>query len=145
MSRNDELIRFMEIFPNSFINQEFEMIAIPKFNCFFRLEDVKTEKDLFKKAIAWLSRLPFGANYYSQQWRNIKFAEEVRSQLNEFLGVKFNNIQWNYIYCKLGNGCNQELMDRFVDSNLDFNVFDQLDYQELYNLLVIERSIKQRG
>lgn len=145
MSRNDELIRFMEIFPNSFINKEFEMIAIPKFNCFFRLEDVKTEKDLFKKAIAWLSRLPFGENYYNQQWRNIKFGEEVRSQLNEFLRVDFNNIQWGHIYTKLGNACNTELMNRFVDSNLDFNIFDQLEYQELYHLLVIERGVEQNG
>lgn len=35
----------MQVFPNSFINRNNEVILIPKFNVYIQLDDVKTNED----------------------------------------------------------------------------------------------------
>lgn len=136
----NELKRLMGLFPKSYINGANELILVPKFNKYFRLEDVKTSNQLYAKVISWISREASNSTVYSAEWRNLKYCEEMRMKLNQFLNVNFNNIQWDYIYCKLGNNCNPELRDKFIDSGFDFNVFDQEDFQKNWNLLVVERK-----
>ena len=138
-----EIQRLMYEFPDSFINGEDELILVPKFNIYFRLEDVETINDLHKKVIAWLSRSCAKFNCYSQEWRNAKFEKEFRASINDFLETDFTNIQWDYIYCELGNNVNPELLNKFVESKFDFNIFNQEDYQKYRNLLIEERGQKE--
>lgn len=136
----DNLKKLMRIFRGSFINSEQELIILPKENVWFRLDNVDSKVDLKRKVISWVSRSTCNASPYSQGWRNLKYHKDVMQKLNEYLDVNFNNIQWNYIYIKLGNDINEELMLEFIASDLDFDIFDKQDYQKLYDLLVNERG-----
>ena len=138
-----EIQRLMWEFPSSYINGANELILVPKFNIHFRLEDVETINDLHKKVIAWLSRSCAKFNCYSQEWRNAKFEKEFRASINDFLETDFTNIQWDYIYCELGNNANPELLNKFVESKFDFNIFNQGVYQIYRNLLLNERNQKE--
>ena len=56
----------MQVFPNSFINRNNEVILIPKFNVYIQLDDVKTNEDFKVKLCEWLSRDCSCALRYSQ-------------------------------------------------------------------------------
>lgn len=137
-----ELERLMFLFDRSFINSQNELILVPKFNLYFRLEDVNTINDLKAKLIAWASKSACNFNYYFQEWRNKKYEKEIRYKMNEFLGVEFNNIQYMFIYQIFGNMVDKEKLYEWLGNNLDFNKLDLEEYNKTYNLLVNERGFK---
>lgn len=139
----DKVQTLMRLFQNSFINSSNELILVPKFNLYFRLEDVENEVDLKAKAIAWLSRYACNGNLYRQQWLNVKLEKYIRDNLNTFLGIKLNSIQWRYIYIIFGNMIRKNELDGWIKSGCDFAIFEQSkEYQDMYNLLVNERGVK---
>lgn len=85
-----EVQRLMGLFEGSFINSNNELILVPKTNLYFRLDDVKTDKDLKRKVIAWCSRDACKAQYCRVEWRNEQYRKYVREQINKFLGVNYD-------------------------------------------------------
>lgn len=133
----------MSKFKDSYINSQNELILIPKFNLYFRLEDVETVQDLEVKVIAWLSKSASNFNYYEQAWRNRKFEKELRDKLNWFLGTKFNSFEWNYLYSVYGNMVNKMKLYEFVESNFDLTAPEHVkEIKKQYDLLVVERGLK---
>ena len=131
----------MVLFKDSYINSQNELILIPNFNIYFRLDDVETVQDLEAKVIAWLSACNF--NYYEQEWRNRKFERKLRSNINEFLDVHFNSFEWNYLYSIYGNMVNKNGLYEFVENNFDLTTEEhKKGLKEQHDLLVVERGIK---
>lgn len=133
----------MVLFKDSYINSQNELILIPNFNIYFRLDDVETVQDLEAKVIAWLSKSACNFNYYEQEWRNRKFERKLRSNINEFLDVHFNSFEWNYLYSIYGNMVNKNGLYEFVENNFDLTTEEhKKGLKEQHDLLVVERGIK---
>ena len=138
-----KLQQFMFLFKDSYINSENELIVIPKFNLYFRLEDVETEVDLKAKVIAWLSKSACHFNWYQQEWRNRKFEKELRDNINYFLGTKFNSLEMDYLYGIYGNMISKEKLYEFIESGCDLTTEEHKQgLKRLYDLLVTERGAK---
>jgi hypothetical protein len=103
--------RLKEAYPKMFINEINEAIIEPCNNIYFRLEDVKDEKDVMIKLVKWCSRL-------KEMTKVRKYY--LLNGFNNFCGTNFTLLDMDHIYCQLGNDCKPELTKRFVDS--DFNM-----------------------
>lgn len=126
MEKNGEIIMnsevvsaFMKVVrkhsPNCFINSELEMIIEPKWNIFFRLEDVESELDLKCKVVEWLSRpSTTGSSVY---WQN-----RIRKIFNEYLGTEFNRFEVGEVYAELGNAIHHDKTIKFIKSGYDLEV-----------------------
>lgn len=138
-----KLQQFMYLFKDSYINSQNELIVIPKFNLYFRLEDVETPTDLYAKIIAWLSKSACNFNYYQQEWRNKKFEKELRGNINQFLGTKFNSLEMDYLYTIYGNMINKEKLYKFIENGFSLSTEEHTNgLKYLDDLLVKERGIK---
>lgn len=104
----------MRYFEDSFINNSNELILVPKTNLYFRLDDVYGYEDFVYKIFAWCSRDASKSEPYHTEWRNQKYREYVRNNLNTFLGVEFSEEKWSDIYSEFGNGCNKDECLEFI-------------------------------
>ena len=112
----------MQIFPNSFINHNNEIILIPKFNVYTLLDDVETDNDFKVKLCEWFSRDCCCALRYSQNKRLERYYQENIEAFNFICGTNFTKEQVEQIYTKLGNGIKHELTKKFVKSGFDLSV-----------------------
>lgn len=117
---NIELVKsFMRIVqkhsPKCFINHNFELIVEPKWNVYFRLEDVKTELDLKCKVLAWLSRP--SCKGVSDYWQI-----RIKDIVNTYLRTEFTFDEMEQIYTHLGNDCNREKSIEFIESRYVLSV-----------------------
>ena len=122
MPDNEILLRLFRCFPNSFMNSQLEFIADLKSNTYFRLADCETEFQVKKKVIQWLSRAAFKSEPYRFSSDNTKFHRFIAKGVNEFLGTAWDCDEFEIIYAKLGNGCNDDLCDRFINSGYDIEI-----------------------
>lgn len=106
-------------FPGSYINSRDEFIAHPRTNQYFLLADCVTAEDIQAKVLEWLSRAAFKTSPYSQEWRNDRFHNAMRTSINAFLGTAFTEEDMETIYCKLGNRINHELTMDFILTGCD--------------------------
>ena len=113
----------MRLLPGSFINCNNELIMIPKFNVYTCLGDVETENDFKVKMCEWFSR------DCSHALRSIKNLEEYYAKnltiFNEICDSSLTLEDMEWIYTKLGNGCNRPLARKFVESGFDMNVLKE--------------------
>lgn len=123
---NNEFIALLQYYPSDHISW-FELIKMnrkgtrPIFvNEYFRLEDCETELDIKKKILFWLSRVCCKTQYSSSFDKYIH--EYFRERCNTLLNVNFNEEQWTKIYTKFGNGCNEKLCIKFIESYFDMNL-----------------------
>lgn len=116
------LIKTMSEFRGCFINDNKELILIPKTNLYISLRDVDTSLDLKCKLLEWCSRDCVKAQPYNQEWRNQKYRLEVLSKLNEVLRTNFTQDEMELIYQKLGNAIRHNLTIKFVNSGYDLSV-----------------------
>ena len=115
----------MQIFPNSFINHNNEIILIPKFNVYTLLDDVETDEDFKVKLCEWLSRDCCCALRYSHQKRLNRYYQENTDRFNRICGTNFTVEQMDFIYTYLGNGVKHELTKQFVRSGFDLSVIEK--------------------
>lgn len=115
----------MQIFPNSFINHNNEIILIPKFNVYTLLDDVETDEDFKVKLCEWLSRDCCCALRYSHQNRLNRYYQENTDRFNRICGTNFTVEQMGFIYTYLGNGVKHELTRQFVSGGLDLSVIEK--------------------
>lgn len=109
-----EIEDLMGLFKGSFINENNELILVPKTNLYFRLDDVNTIEDLIYKILAWCSRDCCKAQPFYAEWRNNKYHNDLIDKFNEFLGVDYDIGKWGWIYTEFGNGCNKEKCREFI-------------------------------
>jgi hypothetical protein len=117
-----EIQRFMKIVqnhsPNVFINSNFELIVEPKNNIYFLLEDVKTDLDIKRKVLSWLSRP--SCKGVSEYWQ-----KRIRAITNEYLGTEFTVDDMHEIYTYLGNDCNRAKCLKFIETGYDMGVLKE--------------------
>jgi len=117
ISINKNILHLMNLFNESFINKNKELILYPKYNIYFSLEGVKTVADLKCKVLAYLSR---------PSCKGIPEKEQkyCRDRFNEFFGTSFNKDEMTEIYTYLGNDCNREKSKRFIKSGYNVKILN---------------------
>ncbi|GAA0348169.1 hypothetical protein GCM10008931_44320 [Oceanobacillus oncorhynchi subsp. oncorhynchi] len=119
MSKLDSYVkRALNIFPQSFINRNNEIILQPKNNVYFRLDDVESELDFKCKMFAWASR-PIAKSLNKYWW------PRVLLNFNEYMGTNFTKDEMYKIYDRLGNDVNRYLTILFIESNYDLSLLDR--------------------
>ena len=118
----NELKNLLGLFPKSYINQNLEVILIPKTNTYFSLEGVNSRRDIIAKLFMWCSRTIVKGQPFRNKKRNDMYREATKRALNYYLGTLFSDEDINLIYQRLGNGINQELTYSFIDSDFDMEV-----------------------
>lgn len=107
--------RALQVFPKAFINPNDEIILVPRYNLYFRLDNVDSELVFKCKMFEWLSRsiakgLPTRA------------ANNVLGSFNYLLDTRFTRKEMETIYDRLGNGVNRILCIRFIKSGYDMDL-----------------------
>lgn len=121
------IIKLMNCFPNSFINQNGEFIAHAETNQYFILRDCKTELDVKCKVIEWFSRAACKTWPFDSPRRNKNFQKFMLNGVNKFLGKDFTAEDMELIYTYLGNSCNHEKTIRFIKNGYDMSVLKDLE------------------
>lgn len=117
-----EVKRLMDIFEDSFINGNFELILEKRRNLYVNFELVKTVKDLKMNIIQWKSRACIKGD-------DEKILIKTRKKFNEFFKKDFSLEDFELIYELLGNEVNPDLCERFVDNDLDIEILKR--YKEV--------------
>lgn len=120
----NELKKLLRLFPESYINQNLEVILIPKTNTYFRLEGVGSRRDIIAKLFMWCTRTISKERPYKQELRNFQYRYDNTVRLGRYVGKIITTEMVDLIYQKLGNGVRPELTYKFIDSDLDMEVLN---------------------
>lgn len=101
-----------------------KIIADKKANIFLGLKDVDTEKELFKKVIYWFSRPAHKSKPFCSKSANDNLHKRFLNAINTILNTNFNEYEIEKIYTRLGNGVNEPLTEKFIDSGFDISVLE---------------------
>ena len=110
-----EVKRLMDIFEDSFINRNFELILEKRRNLYINFELVKTVRDLKMNMIQWKSRSCIKGD-------DEKILINTRKIFNEFFKKDFSLEDLELIYELLGNEVNPDLCAKFIDSDLNIGI-----------------------
>lgn len=116
------ILKLMQCFAGSTINQFGEFIAHEKGNAFFDLKNCKTELDIQCKILEWFSREAYKSTPYRYDRENKKYHEFMLNGINKYLGTEFKHEDMMVIYCELGNAVNHKLTIEFIQRDFDFSV-----------------------
>lgn len=114
----------LELFPNSFINEEQEFIAEPRTNLYFLLSNCNSLLDIKCKILEWFSRDAFKSRPFRSDLQNKEYQDNIREKINEFLGTDFTREEMTDIYSKLGNNINRKLCIEFIESGYNMELLD---------------------
>lgn len=120
----NELKKLLGLFPKSYINQNLEVILIPKTNTYFRLEGVGSRRDIIAKLLMWCTRTISKERPYKQELRNFQYRYDNTVRLGRYVGKIITTEMVDLIYQKLGNGVRPELTYKFIDSDFDMEVLN---------------------
>ena len=121
----EKIQKVMICFQGSFINHNNELIINKKINSYFLLEDCKTELDLKRKVLEWLSRNASKSIYSHLDRLNKLMQKWHRDGINAYLGTSFTAEDMEQIYCRLGNAVNSELCVKFIESGYDMALLER--------------------
>lgn len=121
----NELKKLLGLFPRSYINQDLEVILIPKTNTYFNLEGVGSRRDIIAKLLMWCTRTISKEKPYKQELRNFQYRYDNAARLGQYVGKIITTEMVDLIYQKLGNGINPELAYKFIDSGFDMEVLNE--------------------
>lgn len=88
----NELKNLLGLFPESYINQNLEVILIPKTNTYFNLEGVGSRRDIIAKLLMWCTRTISKERPYKQEL-NVYNENDDPSNINSLVPAnadKFN-------------------------------------------------------
>lgn len=117
--------KLFDVFPEGLVNSEFEFIADERANVFLGLKNVETEKDLFKKVIHIFSRPAYKSEPFRTRKANDALHKKFLKAVNTILNTNFNESEIEKIYTRLGNGVNEPLTEKFIDSGFDISVLEK--------------------
>ena len=115
----------LQIFPNSFINCNNEIILILKPNVYVCLDNVETDDDFKVELCEWFSRDCCCAFRYSIQKSLERYWQYNTNAFNQICGTNFTVEQMQFIYTYLGNGIKHELTKEFVKSGFDLSIIEK--------------------
>ena len=120
--------KLMKAFPRSFIiatgDGEAEFIAHREANSYFRLIDCYTEFDVKCKVLEWLSRDAHKTAPFNSERRNREFNKFILNGINSYLETSFTFDDMDIIYTYLGNRCNHNRTEKFINSGYDMGVLN---------------------
>ena len=114
----------LELFPNSFINEEQEFIAEPITNLYFLLSNCNSLLDIKCKILEWFSRDAFKSRPFRSDLQNKEYQDNIREKINEFLGTDFTRDEMMDIYTMLGNNINRKLCIEFIESGYNMKLLE---------------------
>lgn len=114
----------LELFPNSFINEEQEFIAEPRTNLYFLLSNCNSLLDIKCKILEWFSRDACKTQPFRSRMENEEYQDNIREKINEFLGTDFTREEMTNIYSELGNNTNRQLCIEFIESGYNMELLD---------------------
>ena len=117
--------KLAKAFPKSFINSALEFIAHREANEWFRLEDCECEFDVKCKVLEWFSRGAYKTEPFYDYDKNEEFHNFMLNGINVFLGTDFTEEDMEIIYTYLGNRCNHEKTEKFIESGYDMEVLKE--------------------
>ena len=118
------LLKLLQSFPRSFINDRLEFIAHTAANQYFLLKDCESEFDVKCKILEWFSRGAYKTEPFDSYSKNERFHEFMLDGINEYLGTNFTEDDMEIIYTYLGNRCNHPKTVKFVESGYDMAVLE---------------------
>lgn len=121
----NELKKLLGLFPRSYINQDLEVILIPKTNTYFSLKGVGSRRDIIAKLLMWCTRTISKEKPYKQELRNFQYRYDNAVRLGRYVGKIITTEMVDLIYQKLGNGINPELAYKFIDSGFDMEALNE--------------------
>ena len=121
------IVKLMNCFDNSFINQNLEFVAHKDANEYLRLEDCENELDVKCKVLEWFSRGACKTKPFGNRAKNNKFNWFMLNGINSYLGTKFTKVDMEQIYTYLGNRCNHKRIIRFIESGYDISVLKEVE------------------
>lgn len=125
MKMLESVQKALKYLSGSFINNNNEIILIPKFNVYTLLDDVETDDDFKVKLCEWFSRDCCCALRYSYKKRLNRYYQENTDAFNFICGTNFTVEQMEYIYTYLGNGIKHELAKKFVKGGFDLSIIER--------------------
>ena len=120
----------LDLFPNSYINENDEFIAVPRTNLYFLLGNVNSLLELKCKVLEWFSRDAFKSMNFRSKWRNEEYRDGIREKINDFLGTDFTRDDIGLIYTYLGNNINRDLCIKFIESDYNLQVIKNYEKQK---------------
>lgn len=114
----------LDLFPNSFINEEQEFIAEPRTNLYFLLSNCNSLLDIKCKILEWFSRDACKTRPFRSDLQNKEYQDNIREKINEFLGTDFTRDEMMDIYSQLGNNVNRQLCIEFIESGYNMKLLD---------------------
>ena len=125
MKMLESVRKAMHALPDSFINHNNEIILIPRFNVYTRLDDVETDEDFKVKLCEWFSRDCSYALRYKRDKNQRDYYQRNTDAFNEICKTNFSVSEMEIIYTKLGNGINHELAMQFVKRGFDLSLLKE--------------------
>lgn len=121
----DLILKLMNCFPGSFINQYGEFIAHDKGNQYFTLKNCNNELDIKCKILEWFSRGAYKTEPF-KTWRlNDDLHKFMLAGINKFLQTDFTPEDIGEIYIYLGNACNHNKTIQFIESGYDLTILKE--------------------
>lgn len=114
----------LELFPNSFVSEYQEFIAVPRTNLYFNLKNCNSLLDIKCKVLEWFSRDACKSQPFRSDWRNAEYWDNIREKINDFLGTDFTAEEMMIIYTRLGNACNHKLCIEFIESGYNMKLLE---------------------
>lgn len=82
----NDLKKLLGLFPGSYINQNLEVILIPKTNTYFSLKGVGSRRDIIAKLLMWCTRTISKERPYKQELRNFQYRYDNTVRLGRYVG-----------------------------------------------------------
>lgn len=125
MYKQSELLKeIMKTFGKSFINASNKLILDEKVNVWFSLEDIESDFELKCKLIEYVSRAANKTEPYRVPKLNNNYQRRNLENINYILETKFTHDEMRRIYIRLGNGVNQSLTIKFINSGYDMETLN---------------------
>ncbi len=121
------VVRLMECFPGSIINDRGTFVAVKRAgtHTYIVLSGCETEMDIKCRVLEWLSRSACKTLVYDSERHNRKFWAFMREGINKYLGTSFSHDDMMEIYTYLGNCINHEKTIRFIESGYDMTILER--------------------
>ena len=116
----EQIEKVYDIFDTSFIYKENELILHKKWNIYFRLDDIYDNYDFNYKLLSYCS-FYCASNHFKRSSKECKY---IWNRLNRWFKKDFTYDELQAIYKKIGSGANRSLGNKFIKSNLDFNILN---------------------
>lgn len=116
MNDPNAIVKLLNCFRDSFINNRWEFVAHRLANEYFDLSDCEDETDMKAKVLEYLSRAASKGQPFQSDKANAAFHQFMLDGINKYLGTTFSEDDIYDVYTYLGNRCNHTRTLKFIAS-----------------------------